>query len=53
MSNEQNEEKNPPQGSGEKVDLSQAIEVTPPEPGKMAFSHYIGLYSFSFSLLRA
>jgi len=31
MSNEQNEEKNPPQGSGEKVDLSQAIAVTPPE----------------------
>jgi hypothetical protein len=31
MSNEQNEEKNPPQGSGEKVDLSQAIVVTPPE----------------------
>ena len=31
MSNEQNEERNPPQGSGEKVDLSQAIDVTPPE----------------------
>ncbi len=31
MSNEQNEEKNPAQGSGEKVDLSHAIAVTPPE----------------------
>jgi hypothetical protein len=57
MPNEQNEEKNPPQGSREKVDLSQAIDVTPPEAGVnlvkwllVIISGFILLAFFSYGL---